>query len=284
MAGIFDKKQEVLDFILTREGRELIHKNKFKPVYYEFYDSDVIYEADNGETQNSSKERIAEGLYSKAIVSIDQINALGGTIKNDNTNLLKNPLGSYQIQNQSAPAWQISFNGAPYLTGSFSTSQKDVVRTTTAGAIVSLGTLKDVNTYEERIPQFYVNVDYKLYQYVYEIVEGPEDQETTSSITQLYFDERNKDLFLAIDEINAYEDWEPRDFEIEIFKVVENKNKTDPYTLDRLYFDEQDFESDNSVNKYFNVLFDEEARFENNFKEKNIYAEISADPEEICET
>lgn len=284
MAGIFDKKQEVLDFILTREGRELIHKNKFKPTYYEFYDSDVIYEADNGETQNSSKERIAEGLYSKAIVSIDQINALGGTIKNDNTNLLKNPLGSYQIQNQSAPAWQISFNGAPYLTGSFSTSQKDVVRTTTAGAIVSLGTLKDVNTYEERIPQFYVNVDYKLYQYVYEIVEGPEDQETTSSITQLYFDERNKDLFLAIDEINAYEDWEPRDFEIEIFKVVENKNETDPYTLDRLYFDEQDFESDNSVNKYFNVLFDEEARFENNFKEKNIYAEISADPEEICET
>lgn len=284
MAGIFDKKQEVLDFILTREGRELIHNNKFKPVYYEFYDSDIIYEADNNETQNASKERIKEGLYSKAIPSIDQINALGGTIKNDNTNLLKNPLGSYQIQNQNAPAWQIAFNEAPYLTGSFSTSQREIVRTTTAGNAVSSGTLKDVDTYEERIPQFYVNVDYKLYQYTYEIVEGPKGQETTSSITQLYFDQRNKDLFITLDEVNAFEDWEPREFEIEIFKIIENKNGAEPYTLDRLYFDEQDFESANSVNKYFNVLFDEEARFESNFKQKNIYQEISADPEEICET
>lgn len=280
MAGIFDKKQEVLDFILTREGRELIHNNKFKPAYYEFYDSDIIYEADNNETQNASKERIKEGLYSKAIPSIDQINALGGTIKNDNTNLLKNPLGSYQIQNQNAPAWQIAFNESPYLTGSFSTSQREIVRTTTAGNAVSSGTLKDVNTYEERIPQFYVNVDYKLYRYTYEIVEG-ENQETTSSITQLYFDQRNKDLFITLDEVNAFEDWEPREFEIEIFKIVENE--AEPYTLERLYFDEQDFESANSVNKYFNVLFDEEARFESNFKQKNIYQEISADPEEICE-
>jgi len=287
MAGIFDKKQEVLDFILTREGRELIHNNKFKPAYYEFYDSDIIYEADNNETQNASKERIKEGLYSKAIPSIDQINALGGTIKNDNTNLLKNPLGSYQIQNQNAPAWQIAFNETPYLTGSFSTSQREIVRTTTAGNAVSSGTLKDVDTYEERIPQFYVNVDYKLYQYTYEIVEG-ENQETTSSITQLYFDQRNKDLFITLDEVNAFEDWEPREFEIEIFKVIDPQELgylpgTGQYTLDRLYFDEQDFESANSVNKYFNVLFDEEARFESNFKQKNIYQEISADPEEICE-
>mgnify|MGYP003659546808 CR=1 FL=1 len=52
MAGIFDKKQEVLDFIMTREGQRLYRDGKFKPAFYEFYDSDIIYEANNSEEQN----------------------------------------------------------------------------------------------------------------------------------------------------------------------------------------------------------------------------------------
>ena len=73
MADIFDKKQEVLDVILTREGREFMAKGKFEPAYYEFYDADIVYEADNDEVQNASKQRIKDGLYDKAIPSIDQI-------------------------------------------------------------------------------------------------------------------------------------------------------------------------------------------------------------------
>ena len=49
-------------------------------------------------------------------------------------------------------------------------------------------------------------------------------------------------------------------------------------------FDEEDFESTLSVEKYFNVLLDEEARFQSNFKQKNIYTDITADSEELCET
>jgi len=55
MADIFDKKQEVLDVILTREGREFMAKSKFKPAYYEFYDADIVYEANNNETQNDGE-------------------------------------------------------------------------------------------------------------------------------------------------------------------------------------------------------------------------------------
>ncbi len=171
MADIFDKKQEVLDVILTREGREFMAKGKFKPAYYEFYDADIVYEADNDEVQNASKQRIKDGLYDKAIPSIDQINDLGGTITNDNTNLLKNPIGSYQIQNEYAPAWQISFNESPYLPDVFSTSQKDIFLTNLNDEQTSSGTLKSVNTFEERIPQFNVNVNYKLYQYTEELAE-----------------------------------------------------------------------------------------------------------------
>lgn len=276
MADIFNKKEEVLDVILTREGRELMSKGKFKPFYYEFYDSDIIYEAQNSETQNASQERIEEGLYQKAISSIDQINELGGTIKNDNSNMLKNPLGNYQIQNQYAPAWQINFDDETYITGAFSISQRNVVRTSLNNNIINSGTLRGVDTNEERIPQFYVNINYKLYTNSIPKADG-------GFIKELYFDNRNKDLLISLEEINAFELSEPREFDIEMFKIIENDNGVDPYTLHRLYFEEDDFDSPESVEKYFNVLLDEEARFENNFKKKNIYTDISADPEEVCE-
>ena len=70
----FDKKEEVLDVILTREGRQFMSEGKFKPAFYEFYDADIIYEAQNDETQNASQERIEAGLYQKPIPSIDRIN------------------------------------------------------------------------------------------------------------------------------------------------------------------------------------------------------------------
>jgi len=278
MADIFDKKQEVLDVILTREGREFMAKGKFKPAYYEFYDADIVYEADNDEVQNASKQRIKDGLYDKAIPSIDQINDLGGTITNDNTNLLKNPIGSYQIQNEYAPAWQISFNESPYLPDVFSTSQKDIFLTNLNDEQTSSGTLKSVNTFEERIPQFNVNVNYKLYQYTEELANG-------GNRTRLYFDNRNEDLFIFLEELNVFEPAEAREFEIEVFEILKpNGASQDQYKLKRLYFDEENIDSPDSVEKYFNVLLDEEARFESNFKQKNIYQEISADPEEICET
>ena len=136
--------------------------------------------------------------------------------------------------------------------------------------------LRGVETNEERIPQFYVNLNYKLYTNTILKADG-------GQIRQLYFDDRNKDLLISLEELNAFEVSEPREFEIEIFKIVENKNGAEPYTLDRLYFNEEDFDNPKAVEKYFNVLLDEEARFENNFKKKNIYSEITADPEEICE-
>ena len=281
MASVFDKKEEVLDVILTREGRELMSKGKFKPVSYEFYDSEIIYDANNNEAQNSSKERIEDGLYIKNIPSIDTINELGGTIKNDNTNLLKNPIGSYQIQNQNAPAWKINFQETEYVPAAFSTSQRDIVRTDIDDLVISSGTLRNVNTFEERIPQFYVNVNYTLYQY-------REKRKNAPDVRKLYFDNRNEDLFISLDEENAFELEEPREFEIEIFRIVDEKAETGtttdiPFTLERLYFDSGDFDSKNSVEKYFNVLLDEEARLESNFKKKDIYKDITSDPEEACE-
>ena len=278
MADIFDKKEEVLDVILTREGRQFMAEGRFKPAFYEFYDADIIYEAQNDETQNASQERIEAGLYQKPIPSIDRINELGGTIVNDNTNLLKNPIGSYQVQNQNAPAWQVSFNETPYVTGTFSTTQKQIFLTDIQDVETSSGILESVDTFEERIPQFNVNVNYELYQYDQKLANG-------NTRRELYFDERNKDMFVAVEEQNVFEPAEAREFEIEIFKIQEKtQNSGDKtFTLRRIYFDEEDLDSPEAVDRYFSVLVDEEARFENNFKRKDIYSDIVADPEELCE-
>ena len=262
MAGTFNKKQEVLDFILTREGEKLYSEGNFKPAYYEFYDGDIIYEADNSELQNATKERIMNGVYSKPISAIDQIN----------------PMGTYQVLNQNAPAWNISFKEAGYSTGSFSTTQKDVYESDINGNSPAVaGTLKGADTYEERIPQFNINIKYRLY--LNEIALANDKFKY-----ELYLDNDNNDVLLALEEKNAFELNENPEFEIEVFEIIEPKGAAQiQYTLKRRYFDFENFEDEESVEKYFNILVDEETKFESNFKKKNIYKDILADPEEACE-
>ena len=56
----FNKKEDVIDLQLTQYGRHLMSKGKFKPVYYSFYDDNVLYNsrrADVYEAQNDSEGR-----------------------------------------------------------------------------------------------------------------------------------------------------------------------------------------------------------------------------------
>ena len=57
----FDKKQDVLDIKLTPYGRYLLSLGRLKPVYYTFFDDDIIYDgtfAGLTETQNDIEDRI----------------------------------------------------------------------------------------------------------------------------------------------------------------------------------------------------------------------------------
>ena len=62
--AFFNKKQEVLDIQLTPYGEDLLSRGKFKPVYYAFFDDDVLYDASGSagiiETQNDAEPRIQE--------------------------------------------------------------------------------------------------------------------------------------------------------------------------------------------------------------------------------
>ena len=65
----FNKKEEVIDLQLTQYGKELLSIGKFKPVYYGFYDQEVLYDIKYGgsgsaEAQNDAEPRIQSDTLS----------------------------------------------------------------------------------------------------------------------------------------------------------------------------------------------------------------------------
>lgn len=72
----FNTKEEVLDIELTQYGKMLLSKGKWKPVYYEFYDDDVIYDysyvpGSPEETNTQAIQRIKETPRPKAQYMFD---------------------------------------------------------------------------------------------------------------------------------------------------------------------------------------------------------------------
>ena len=60
MTEFFDKKEDVIDLQLTQYGRFLLSKGKFNPVFYSFFDDNVLYNSKYSnltEEQNRSEER-----------------------------------------------------------------------------------------------------------------------------------------------------------------------------------------------------------------------------------
>tara|TARA_B100000700_G_scaffold317314_1_gene408485 strand:+ start:419 stop:1240 length:822 start_codon:yes stop_codon:yes gene_type:complete len=61
--SFFDKKQDVIEVKLTQFGKNLLARGAFKPVFYQFFDDDILYNSDAAgfkESQKRSEERIAE--------------------------------------------------------------------------------------------------------------------------------------------------------------------------------------------------------------------------------
>ena len=46
MAKFLNKKEQVIDFQLTPYGNYLLSTGVFKPAYYAFYDSNILYDKD----------------------------------------------------------------------------------------------------------------------------------------------------------------------------------------------------------------------------------------------
>ena len=109
----FNKKEQVLDIELTQYGKHLLSVGKLYPIYYRFFDDDVLYDgsyAGINEVQNDAGPRIVDGTPHKTT----QHNHLGlETELKRNFNEIENSnrVAEYKIINmQSTPEREYVLN------------------------------------------------------------------------------------------------------------------------------------------------------------------------------
>lgn len=126
----FNNKEEVINIELTPYGKHLLSKGKWKPVYYEFYDDDVVYDNEYAgitEKQEEAQQRISETPrvktqysfdgaetrykeYRKQIIEqkVDRKLALQASLeKRKNFSLTSLALSNSSLQSKEVPAWSV---------------------------------------------------------------------------------------------------------------------------------------------------------------------------------
>ena len=266
----FNKKEEVLDIQLTQFGKQLLSIGKFKPVYYAFFDSNILYDGAHGEiteVQNDIEGRIQEdtaqlktqhafsGRATDYALIVDSIteNERFALSEVDRVRIqstpekhfsLVNPLGDSDLQSSMAPNWKIVFLDGEYAnTASFYLSSS------------GNSSLKYPDNPDLQIPQISMNVTYTAKVLTpadlaeeqanieilnqFNVKNDNEPDPIESSITfqdgsrvDINFKDGNRDLLLMVEENGVT--FEKENFEIEVY-IVEPSDGT--YTP--LFFKEE---------------------------------------------
>ena len=237
MTIFFNKKEEVLDIELTSWGRSLLSVGQFKPVYYAFFDDDVLYDADGAagiaEEQNNAEPRIQENTPSTKVqtyhrgieTNLSQQPPFVGRVANTMSpeevayhpviaNIDRNfsfiePLGTMDLGSENAPAWNIR-----------------VLKGELSGAINYLTSSTDSGVYSKvrRIPQLDFDMTYRvgvgqteeLDPYGQLARENRVISQVYQDGTFLYLTKEAPNLILAVDEENSLTDLE---YDIEVFEI-----------------------------------------------------------------
>jgi hypothetical protein len=148
--SFFDKKEDVLEIVLTPHGRSLLSKGKLMPAYYSFLDDDVIYDVVSvGDTESNYqvKERILENTpslkpqtnHSDLMVKFTENNS---DLTNDTVKKNVYTLGTSNVLEDYAPSWNVQFR---------------------KGEISSSSATLQVGNKPLNIPQIDVEIEYKMY-------------------------------------------------------------------------------------------------------------------------
>ena len=259
----FNRKEEVIEVQLTREGREKLAMGKLKPAYYEFLDEDVLYEKKNvlyhsnlHEEQNEIKKRIKEKL------TIREPTAKQGVVPHNKARSRENKsiegLGSFIPYSNYRPAWKIEAEDGFLFTGS-----GDITYTPVE---VEKGGSKGPSY--EKIPQLFLTCSYDYNrikfnkndtenQFYADVQENPfldfdNIFKKTGDDTVILFEKDFNDFTISVEEENVLNGKE--DFVLEVFKYQYSDNFLTA-SLERLHFDSEDLNS-GSVGWYFNITTD----------------------------
>lgn len=135
----FNKKEDILSIELTPYGRSLLANGKLTPMYYAFYDDDILYDSESAgftETNNDITTRIISETPrlrpQRDVVSVEGNIFTSERTENEThphsktkTNYLTEPLGTSDQTSDYAPSWKatmlqghITGSVQTYLTGS----------------------------------------------------------------------------------------------------------------------------------------------------------------------
>ena len=261
MAIFLNKKEQVYDLKLTSYGKRLLSNGTFKPVYYAFYDDNVLYDgtyAGITESQNDIHKRIKqETQYLESLVHFKNID--------NSSNLIVDEEGTYYESDITPSEQELTTNnfkieamiGDAYLEADTNIAP--------AWKVVSLNTRNMSSTFVDakndfKIPQINIELNY-----IKEIVPYNYSYQTTQNIKELVYRSESfkdgnmirivpEDLMLYIEELNTTLLTE--NFDIEVFNVVSG-SPTDIF--ERKYFpnDYSRFNGEAIPDSYTQLLADE---------------------------
>ncbi len=268
----FNKNQDVIDIKLTQFGKNLLARGFFKPVYYRFFDDDILYNsncAGFSEEQNSSEERIlstprprtqhtsvsVEGLFDlqENMINTGEMRTFMEIKRTQDPfiseKLLKYPLQDTIVNNSSSPIFNVSLLDVTASHHQESIKVKGITLPVPQLNLTSSYTL--VRDARHEIEESKIPIEVRNgYNYM-DITANKVDFLDKSC---LYVD--NKDLVIHFEEMNTYDLNE--NFEIEFYEIDDT---TEEEVLIRL--------SKQDIEKYFTISIDEEVSHQNSFDIRN---------------
>ena len=293
----FNKKEEVLEIKLSSYGKQKLAAGTFKPVYYAFFDDDILYDgarAGISEDNNNIEPRIQEGapslraqtnftdLEAKVKKQTHDLSADGVYHESNLTDLkhdpsvfqdydgLRNvlPLGNSQLGNKYTAAWRIDF-----LEGQFHKS-----RSTTRDPNDSCSSPYRCQKPIINIPQIDANLE------VQPVLIDKDFKGVTDPVTQRYVAAnmdsnqfiRLTDDYILLDISEENVDLLNDSFSLEIYEVTTDSNQKEILTpklfkkqieriVDGILLDDEEIDAQisdaevdqNFVEYYFNITVDD---------------------------
>lgn len=220
--AFFNPKEDVLDIQLTEHGKIMLANGKLRPVYYEFYDDDILYDAEYGgkpESQKDINTRIKSQVRERTQYSFVMSSSGSASPLNQYRNNFY-PLGNSSITKQKYPAFSISiFNNKV-------SSSYDTMKNNNTGSWAN-----------EKVLEL-EDIEYTVYvDYVDPVSQRPVSLE---GLTNNIFDDgtilrvKHNELFLDISELNT--DILKENFEISLILEEDEDEK-------KLFFEQEQEEN-----------------------------------------
>lgn len=286
--SFFDDKQEIIKVELTTYGRFLLSRGKFKPVYYAFFDDDILYDAEYNnvlEEQNETQDRILNDtlslkpqttftsiennvkIHSLLPKEIEELKKEQEQVSSDKNYALSLPIANSSLNEEYLPAWTVNL-----LNGSISSSNDYIDNSSgLSGSLQPYLKIPQINlqenTYDIRknINDYNILQDYNIES----VIVTPDGEQNIYSV-------KNAPLVLDISEMNV--DNLNKNFDIEIF--VEEEEKVLGQEAKKKVFKKLLFKKE-AANIIDNILLDEPKTFDVKEDEAMIeyYFELTIDDE-----